>query len=54
MNLDSVFFCCKYTIKAGYVGWHILLFFYKNRNFAAFFELFVERFSTFAQMSRLF
>lgn len=53
MNLDSVFFVVNIRSRQG-MSDGISCFFYKNRNFAAFFELFVERFSTFAQMSRLF
>ena len=54
MNLDSVFFVVNIRSRQGMSDGISCFFFYKNRNFAAFFELFVERFSTFAQMSRLF
>lgn len=53
MNLDSVFLLGN-TDSGRICRTAYPAFFYKNRNFAAFFELFVERFSTFAQMSRLF
>lgn len=53
MNLDSVFFIRKYGFGQD-MSDGISCFFYKNRNFAVFFELFVERFSSFVKMSGLF